>query len=402
MRHNFEVACLLAMVPAMALAQSQGTDSSVQVPANEVIRRSPTTTLTKRLANKNLMMMSSSGNPSGPGDTLVLGYGFDVFTGELLNTQCATGTLVGDDPSQHQTADPEAGIRQVSSLSDYRSASNTSGSASLTYKVFSLGGGASAYHSDYFRSFYEYIVVNEQAINRVQAYGDAGATRQVSRLDTQQFNNVCGQMYVQAILYGGALRSIVQLATTYDETHTHNDAQVSAGITGLLGAKGNSSTDTSKITSNAAFNQQTSIMGAPRENLPGIDTLIQYAYAFPTKTQNSDAPVAYVLKSYSSLLNAPRQAKEVPNEALAQIAALASKHDDALVQLNDLRFAKQTGESGVYQPDSNLANETDLTEKYIQQIGAAIDVCETKPIDTCKVTISAIGPVPTSTLKRKA
>lgn len=330
-----------------------------------------------------------------------VGSGFDIFTGELKNPECIKSDALSDDSEENNGIKNPSFFHQVENITQFREESQIGASATLTYKVFSVGFSHEQLNGSYFNSYDRYAYMYSRVTTKSKTLKALALTKDAKDLlasDPKAFRVRCGDAFVKGYELGGIFSAVIRIHTTEDTKYATNKTTISAGISGLLGGHFEKDSAYDKMT--AVANVTTDyINDGGIEGDPTPQTATEYFKAFRVKAKANPVRVAYITAPYSDLFDQDvDKLPKITQEMLEVVAVLAEKRETARQTLNDLMFATQHPSVFSDKPDT-VPSKITGAQTYILSIAKSVDVChDATDLKDCKIEIGNIGDPPRSGL----
>ena len=296
----------------------------------------------------------------------------------------------------------------VSDLTQMRSESNISASASLTYDIFSANGSINYFTSDFFRSYFRYIKASARLINRTEYVIPSKLTETVRIIldgadGVAQFASRCGQSYIKAVHYGGSFAADIVAQTKTDESTVKHEAGLDVGIGELFGGSVKKSDAVQHMNKHATLLINIAHNGKA-STLPSFDEVLSRISKFEKDEENAQTVVLIEIAPYNDLpQTAVNKLNRILADKIARISILADRRDRARMISSNLRFANSF--PALYEPSRGTAyqDEQKAAEAYLLALYDVVAKCQTTDLEVCKKTIDDFLKVsePTTTLGRK-
>jgi hypothetical protein len=346
-----------------------------------------------------------------------LGKGVNFWGGnKSLPTQCVSfpASYVVNAPTATGTtsADNWNSLNQVDSLTSHYRSESFGASASVTYKIFSLGGSSASSSSNTFNSTSRYIDIDKGVISDSfsisQPPGSPPLTftspASAASKKAEDFARICGQSYIWKVEFGSTVVGTIDFNIEMTANTSTNQSSVSAGITGILSGAINTAAAWTSLAQQSSI--QYNIKGGPAKSAKPEEWIPQLKDfgSQPADAASNDVIVFKTLP-YRTLPDSNANMADVNAEASGTLQNLQWAFTDSVQKLTDRQRAL-SNLAHVTQAEAVIRADVIALANYIDGVQPVFKVCSEATTDaaveTCKDKAKLAGlPPPVTNLTFK-
>lgn len=318
-----------------------------------------------------------------------IGAGYDSLTlvpkGTPYDPKLTDLTLKPTSGSSSQTFTQD--VQRIENSSQLNDALSVSASVNGSYGVFSASASATYQKKTQVNNYSLYFLINSFVRNSEEQIVKYGLSAESLAEDGNEFRSKYGDYFVEGVVSGGTLYSLLQLSTNSRETKEDITASLEAKYSGAFSIGGKFSTDISKAleTKGVNFSSKWQATGAsPDWNASSkhndVDEILESANTFPKGVSEGGAPMFAILKPYSLLSQAPQTSTSINGRALDAIRqTLAGVYLQAKQILDSVNYALTNPSQFPSDKSGDLENIQAEMLKVMQQVIADNESLEKDP-----------------------
>jgi hypothetical protein len=251
-----------------------------------------------------------------PGDRMLLGTGFNTATG------AERGDCVVRGPVETVAGGPGARthykLREITSLEDFRKATNTTAAASFGWGIFSGSGSSEFYSSGRYTKFNNFLLIDVTVLNPMEILSQVRLTPEARSRAAEggtSFIDACGDEFVDKRQTGGQFTVIAQFGSTTSEQQEQVQQKIKVAVHAFfIGGEGEAAFNESMTSLNTITDTNFEVIRVGASGaVPDLAAVKAYALAFPAtvSTDTHQAAAMYVVtRENSTILELPRGARD--------------------------------------------------------------------------------------------